>query len=130
MKIVTPGSDLQIVSVGAYLTFNGSNVFTVLAGVMSDNSGQPDKVIAAGQSIIFGANSARWVDIGVGYVAAASTAIHLVVVAYASAGNIGIAYDGSGVDYTKATGQYIDEPNADSNADARKYSIRASTIAI
>lgn len=141
-KKVTPSVAGLITGIEVYAKGNSSNVQTLSAFIMDDNSGTPGKLVAFGNpSADSGANlraynayltsTARWITLPVLYWAAASTPIWLVVL---FGNNCTLYYDSTSptnTDYRASPGSNVTYANDGSSfsAQTRTYSIAATLLA-
>lgn len=142
-KAITPGSDCQILSIGAYLGQAHPNSVNFMVGLWTDASGVPGEVIAGGTTMagaqpgyVLNSNdsveNARWFHKPISYWLSSGVTYWIGVMHNAAGGgNLKLYYD-TGTDRRMTTsGGYLTDWAyfANDATDSRKYSIRADVIA-
>lgn len=134
-KKITLASTTLILSIGAYITGNGTNAGGLGCAILSDNAGTPLNVVAHGPGTFDGTNqglnmfrntTARWIDLPINAYLAAGD---YWIVVYGGNGGAGLqlGYDAaSPVDWTNASQYPADQSLTAFAAHATdKHSIRA-----
>lgn len=142
MKKVTLADDCLVTSIGAYIKQNSTNkVVGMAVGVLTDNAGSPELVIATGandtslNSGFYATNTgslgaARWIHAPIGVWLVAGDFWLSVEFEVQTTGDYVIYYDGSGGDryFTNNALRISDSGWTTVTTSSNKYSIRASTI--